>query len=64
MLANLDGDLSWTSELGEAYHNQPDDVMQAIQYMRHKALTRAICEVHLQERVYEQGPNVDIQQFG
>ena len=25
VLANLDRDLSWTSELGEAYRNQPDD---------------------------------------
>jgi hypothetical protein len=37
VLANLDRDLSWTSELGEAYQNQRDDVMHAIQYMRHKA---------------------------
>jgi hypothetical protein len=61
VLANLDRDLSWTSELGEAYHNQPDDVMQAIQHMRHKAYDAGNLRSTPQERVYEQGPNVDIQ---
>jgi hypothetical protein len=61
VLANLDRDLSWTSELGEAYQNQPNDVMQAIQYMRHKAYNAGNLRSTPQERVYEQGPNVDIQ---
>jgi Protein of unknown function (DUF3300) len=61
VLANLDRDLSWTSELGEGYYNQPDDVMQAIQYMRHKAYDAGNLRTTPQERVYEQGPNVDIQ---
>jgi len=61
VLANLDRDLSWTSELGEAYQNQPDDVMQAVQYMRHKAYDAGNLRSTPQERVYEQGPNVDIQ---
>jgi hypothetical protein len=61
VLANLDRDLSWTSELGEAYQNQRDDVMQAIQYMRHKAYDAGNLRSTPQERVYEQGPNVDIQ---
>jgi hypothetical protein len=61
VLANLDRDLSWTSELGEAYQNQPDDMMQAIQYLRHKAHDAGNLRSTPQERVYEQGPNVDIQ---
>ena len=61
VLANLDRDLSWTSELGAAYQNQPNDVMQAIQYMRHKAYDAGNLRSTPQERVYEQGPNVDIQ---
>ena len=61
VLANLDTNLSWTSELGAAYQNQPDDVMQAIQYMRHKAHDAGNLRSTPQERVYEQGPNVDIQ---
>ena len=61
VLANLDRDLSWTSELGEAYQNQANDVMQAIQYMRHKAYDAGNLRSTPQERVYEQGPDVDIQ---
>jgi hypothetical protein len=61
VLENLDRDLSWTSELGEAYQNQPDDVMQAIQNMRHEAYNAGNLRSTPQERVYEQGPNVDIQ---
>jgi hypothetical protein len=61
VLANLDKNLSWTSELGEAYQNQSDDVMQAIQYMRHKAYDAGNLQTTPQERVYEQGPDVDIQ---
>ena len=61
VLANLDRDLSWTSELGEAYQKQPDDVKQAIQYMRHKAYDAGNLRSTPQERVYEQGPNVEIQ---
>jgi hypothetical protein len=61
VLANMDRDLSWTSELGEAYQNQPDDVMQAIQSMRHKAYNAGNLRSTPEERVYEQGPNVDIQ---
>jgi hypothetical protein len=61
VLANLDRNLSWTSELGQAYQNQQDDVMQAIQYMRHKAYDAGNLRSTPQERVYEQGPNVDIQ---
>ncbi|MFZ0587153.1 MAG: DUF3300 domain-containing protein, partial [Candidatus Sulfotelmatobacter sp.] len=61
VLANLDRDLSWTSELGQAYQNQQDDVTQAIQYMRHKAYDAGNLRTTPQERVYEDGPNVDIQ---
>jgi hypothetical protein len=61
VLANLDKDLSWTSELGEAYQNQPDDVMQAIQFLRHKAHDAGNLRSTPQERVYEDGSNVDIQ---
>jgi hypothetical protein len=37
VLQNLASNLSWTSELGDAYHNQPADVMDAIQVMRRQA---------------------------
>ena len=37
VLANLDKNLSWTSELGDAYVNQQQDVLDAVQVMRKRA---------------------------
>jgi hypothetical protein len=37
VLNNLSSNLGWTSELGDAYYNQAQDVMQAVQEMRRKA---------------------------
>jgi len=37
VIRNLSSNLSWTSELGDAYYNQPSDVMNAIQEMRREA---------------------------
>src|SRR5208282_4205972 len=37
VLGNMDKNLSWTSTLGDAYYNQQQDVMDAVQVMRHKA---------------------------
>src|SRR5271168_3346884 len=37
VLNNMAQNLSWTSQLGEAYHNQQADVMTAIQTLRAKA---------------------------
>ena len=37
VLDNLAKNLTWTSSLGEAYHNQPSGVMAAIQTLRAKA---------------------------
>jgi uncharacterized membrane protein YgcG len=37
VLQNLATNLAWTSELGDAYYNQPTDVMNAIQEMRREA---------------------------
>jgi hypothetical protein len=37
VLDNLAKNLTWTSSLGEAYHNQPSEVMAAIQTLRAKA---------------------------
>ena len=38
VLDNLNQNLSWTSALGEAYYNQPTDVMNAIQTLRKMAM--------------------------
>jgi hypothetical protein len=37
VVRNLASNLSWTSELGDGYYNQPTDVMNAIQEMRREA---------------------------
>jgi len=37
VLQNMSQNLAWTSELGDAYSNQPNDVMDAIQVMRRDA---------------------------
>src|SRR5271154_2310757 len=37
VLGNMDKNLSWTSSLGDAYYNQQQDVMDAVQAMRKKA---------------------------
>lgn len=37
VLAQMDKNLDWTTNLGNAYYNQPQDVMDAIQSMRRKA---------------------------
>ena len=37
VLGNMDQNLSWTSSLGKAYYNQPQDVMAAVQVLRQSA---------------------------
>ena len=37
VLQTMNDNLSWTSALGEAYYNQPSDVMNAIQVLRNRA---------------------------
>ena len=38
VLQTMSDSLAWTSALGEAYYNQPDEVMKAIQTMRSRAV--------------------------
>jgi hypothetical protein len=37
VLSTLDHNLEWTGRLGDAYYNQPQDVMSAVQEMRQRA---------------------------
>jgi hypothetical protein len=37
VLQMLDGNLQWTTALGNAYYNQPQDVLQTVQVMRQRA---------------------------
>lgn len=61
VLANMDRDLSWTSELGDANYNQQADVMQAVQVMRHKAEEAGHLQSTPQQTVTNEGPQVVIQ---
>ncbi|MGB0006586.1 MAG: DUF3300 domain-containing protein [Candidatus Sulfotelmatobacter sp.] len=60
VLANLNKNLSWTSELGDANYNQGPDVMQAIQVMRQKAKEAGHLQTTPQQTVTEEGDDIDI----
>jgi hypothetical protein len=61
VLANMDKNLSWTSSLGDAYVNQEQDVMNAIQVMRRRARGAGNLQTTSQQRVVEQGSQVVIE---
>jgi hypothetical protein len=61
VLANMDTNLSWTSSLGDAYYNQPDDVMDAVQVLRTRAQAAGNLQSTQQETVIDQGPTIVIQ---
>src|SRR5271154_6817442 len=58
VLANLAHNLTWTSSLGEAYHNQQADVMTAIQALRAKAQAAGNLKSTPQVTVVQQSPQV------
>src|SRR6201996_3275182 len=55
VLGNMDKNLSWTSSLGDAYVNQPEDVMNAVQVMRQRAQKAGNLNSTSQENVSQQG---------
>jgi hypothetical protein len=61
VLANMDKNLSWTSELGDAYVNQQQDVMNAIQVMRQKAEAAGTLTNDLHEKVVTQGQTIVVE---
>jgi uncharacterized membrane protein YgcG len=56
VLNNLSNNLTWTSSLGEAYHNQPADVMTAIQTLRAQAKAAGNLKSSSQITVVQQSP--------
>jgi hypothetical protein len=46
VLETMNESLAWTSELGEAYYNQPADVMNAIQVLRNRAINAGTLKFH------------------
>jgi hypothetical protein len=60
VLANLSKNLGWTSELGDAYYNQHDDVMKAVQEMRKKAQKAGNLKPTSQLNVQDDQGQIDI----
>ncbi len=58
VLSNMAQNLAWTSQLGEAYHNQEADVMTAIQAMRGKAQAAGNLKSTAQMTVVQQSPDI------
>jgi hypothetical protein len=61
VLANMDKNLSWTSSLGDAYVNQQQEVMNAVQVMRDRAEKAGNLESTSQEKVTNQGQTIVIE---
>jgi hypothetical protein len=61
VLENMDKNLSWTSSLGEAYANEPEDVTNAVQEMRQQAEKAGHLNSNEQERVTAQGNTIVIE---
>src|SRR5271165_4661965 len=61
VLGNMDKNLSWTSTLGDAYYNQQQDVMDAVQVMRSKAEQAGNLKTTPQQTVTTQGSTIIIQ---
>jgi hypothetical protein len=61
VLGNMDKNLSWTSSLGDAYYNQQQDVMDAIQVMRQKAQQAGNLKSTPQQTVSDPYPDIAIQ---
>lgn len=61
VLANMDKNLSWASALGEAYFNQQQDVLDAVQVMRKRAQQAGTLQSTPQQTVATQDQNIVIQ---
>src|SRR2546428_1169757 len=61
VIGNLDKNLSWTSALGDAYVNQQQDVLAAVQTMRRRAQQAGNLETTQQENVTTQGDTIAIE---
>ena len=60
VLAEMDRNLQWTTDLGNAYYNQPQDVMQTIQVMRDRAQAAGNLQSTPQEQVTVDQGNIEL----
>jgi len=61
VLTMMDQNLSWTSALGDAYFNQPDDVMDAVQALRQRAMAAGTLQSNSQITVSVQDGTIVIE---
>src|SRR5271157_1074592 len=61
VLGNMDKNISWTSSLGDAYYNQEQDVMDAVQAMRQRAQQAGNLKTTPQQTVTMQGSTVIVE---
>ena len=60
VLAQMAQNLPWTSDLGNAYYNQPQDVLGAVQVMRHRAHAAGNLQSTPQEALNYSGDNIQL----
>src|SRR5260370_16060968 len=61
VLANMNQNLAWTSELGDAHVNQPQELTQAIQTMRERAKQAGNVNTTAQQKVKTKGQTIAIE---
>ncbi len=61
VVSNMDRNLSWTTSLGEAYVNDQQDVLDAVQVMRQRAETAGNLQSSPQQRVTTEGSTIIIE---
>jgi hypothetical protein len=61
VLARMDQNLSWTSAVGDAYFNQQQDVLDAVQVMRKRAEDAGTLQSTSQQTVATQGSTIVIE---
>ncbi len=61
VLGNMDKNLSWTSSLGDAYYNQDQDVIDAVQVMRQRAQASGNLKSTPQQTVTTQGSTIVVE---
>jgi hypothetical protein len=60
VLSQMDQNLQWTTDLGNAYYNQPQDVMSAVQQMRERAQQAGKLQSSQQLAVSDDGGDIAI----
>jgi uncharacterized membrane protein YgcG len=61
VLGNMDKNLAWTSSLGDAFYNQQQDVMDAVQVMRQRAQAAGNLRSTPEQTVDDQDSSITIQ---